>query len=200
MTCFDASAVDGVYLTLTIEVPEKYKWSSYRFYLSRKNKPEWLSTDFILDYFEGDGSIPEKRYQDFVNAKLYGEYESPLKETTASTILGAEDFIGTIRKKYVDGKRSDRDLPAIAELAGSIDIKHVYKEVHKLSNYKSSLSKKVTIYLCHRYSGMKLKDIGKYFNIAESAVSEASSRFGIFLTRNKAVRKEVETVKKKLNL
>ncbi len=183
-----------------IDVPEKYKWSSYRYYLGRKNKPEWLSTDFILGYFEGDGSFPEKRYKEFVNAKLYGEYESPLNETTASTILGAEDFIETIRGKYVNGKRSDRDLPAIAEFARSVDIHDVYREINEIVAHNEALSKKMTLYLCLRYNGMKLKDIGEYFNISESAVSEASKRFDILLKKKKTLRKNIETARKKLNL
>jgi hypothetical protein len=183
-----------------IEVPEKYKWSSYRFYLGRKNKPEWLNTDFILGYFEGDGSLPEKRYQDFVNSKLYGEYESPLKETAAATILGTEDFIEIIKDKYVNGKRRDRDLPAIAELGRSVDIDDVFREVYEIAAHNESLSKKMTLYLCLRYNGMKLKDIGNYFNISESAVSEASKRFDILLKKKKTLRKNIETARKKLNL
>ena len=47
---------------------------------------------------------------------------------------------------------------------------------------------------------MKLKDIGKYFNISESAVYEASKRFDILLKKNKTLRKNIETARKKLNL
>ena len=183
-----------------IDMPEKYKWSSHRFYLGRNNKPEWLRTDFILGYFEEDGSFPEKRYQGFVNAKLYGEYESPLKETAASTILGTEKFIEIIRDKYVNGKRGDRDLPALAEIAMSVDIDEVYREIYKIVAHNESLTKKMTLYLCLRYNGMKLKDIGKYFNISESAVSEASKRFDILLKKHKPLRKNIETARKKLNL
>ena len=182
------------------DVPEKYNWSSYRFYLVRKNKPEWIRTDYILAYFKGNGSLPEKRYQEFVHAKMYGPYESPLKETAAYTILGSEEFIEIIRDKYVNSKRRDRDLPALAELARDVDIEYVYGEIRNAINCNSSLSKKMTLYLCHRYSGMKLKDIGKYFNISESAVSEASKRFGIFLNKNSKLRKTVDAVLERLSL
>jgi hypothetical protein len=33
-----------------IQRPEDYPWSSYRFYIGEK-KPEWLHTEFILNYF-----------------------------------------------------------------------------------------------------------------------------------------------------
>jgi len=53
--------------------------------------------------------------------------------------------------------------------------------VKNVSKDDSFLSKKITIYLCHRDCGMKLKQIGSYFNITESAVSEASRRFDVSL-------------------
>lgn len=183
-----------------IEIPEKYKWSSYRFYLGGKNKPVWLHIDFILDYFEGIGATPEKRYQDFINAKLYGEYESPLKETTGSTILGGEGFIEHIQATYLKGKGCDRNLPALRNLAGRVDIEHIYRDVHVHVNNNVSLSRKMTIYLCHKYCGVKLKRIGQYFNISESGASEASRRFDKLLTKNKPLRKSLEAIIKKLNL
>jgi hypothetical protein len=96
-----------------IDVPEKYKWSSYCFYIGRNKRPEWFSTGFILSYFEGERALPEKRYQNFVNAKMHMRYVSPMKEAAAATILGSEDFIEMIRDKYVNGKKTDRELPAI---------------------------------------------------------------------------------------
>lgn len=183
-----------------IDLPEKYRWSSYQFYVGEKKKPEWLSIDFILGYYEGGGALPEKRYQEFVNAKLYGEYESPLKETTASTILGAENFIENVQKKYLNKKRRDRDLPALGELAGNIEIGKINSDVNEVLSYQGSLAKKVTKYLCHQYSGMKLKDIEKHFNVSESAVSEASRQFHDFLKENETMRNDIESIRKKRNL
>jgi len=67
-------------------------------------------------------------------------------------------------------------------------------------NHNASLSKKMTLYLCHRYSGLTLKDIGKHFNICESAVTEASRRFDVFLKKNNNLQKDIEAARKKLNL
>jgi len=36
------------------------------------------------------------------------------------------------------------------------------------------LAKQVKLYFSHRYSWLKLKEIGKYFNIGESGVSQTS--------------------------
>jgi hypothetical protein len=45
------------------------------------------------------------------------EYESPLKATVASTILGGEEFISTVSDRHLGQKRSARNLPAVKALA-----------------------------------------------------------------------------------
>ncbi len=108
-----------------IEIPEKYKWSIYSYYIKKKKKPEWLMIEFILDYFKGIGMDPRKRYRDFVIARMSGRYESPLEETVASTILGSERFIENIQERYLKGKEKSRDLPALGKLASSPDINEI---------------------------------------------------------------------------
>jgi DNA-directed RNA polymerase specialized sigma subunit len=36
------------------------------------------------------------------------------------------------------------------------------------------LAKQIKLYFCHKYSGLKLKEIGEYFGIGESGVSQTS--------------------------
>jgi DNA-directed RNA polymerase specialized sigma subunit len=36
------------------------------------------------------------------------------------------------------------------------------------------LAKQIKLYFYHKYSGLKLKEIGKYFDICESGVSQTS--------------------------
>lgn len=61
-------------------------------------------------------------------------------------------------------------------------------------------AKKAAIYMGHRYSGLPLKEIGGQFWIVESAVSQASRRFESVLSKNGHLRKEVEKMRKALNL
>jgi len=39
--------------------------------------------------------------------------------------------------------------------------------------------------LCHRYTGKRLKEIGKYFKVTESGVSQASRRVAVALEKDK---------------
>jgi len=60
------------------------------------------------------------------------------------------------------------------------------------------VTKKMSIYLCHRYSGAKLKEIGERFGGGESAVSQSSRRFAQKLAEDAELRKRVEEVTKLL--
>ena len=41
------------------------------------------------------------------------------------------------------------------------------------------LARHASIYLCHKYTGAKLREIGRLFDMRETAISEASRRFSL---------------------
>lgn len=62
------------------------------------------------------------------------------------------------------------------------------------------ISRKAGIYLCHKYSGANLKEIGECFGIGESAVSQASRRFMVEMERDQELRTLVDKIGAKLGL
>jgi REP element-mobilizing transposase RayT len=182
-----------------VDMPEKYSWSSYQYYIGKKKKLDWLTVDFILCYFDNSTVQARKRYQEFVNARVNIKSESPLEKTVASTILGSDTFIEFIKDKYLNRKKRDRNLPALNELMKSPDIAETYKKVKAICNRDASLTKKITLYLFHKYSDKPLKEIGAYFGIGESAVSESSRQFDIILIKKRKLRKEIKLMREQLN-
>ena len=181
-----------------VDIPEKYGWSSYQYYIRRKKKLDWLTVDFILCYFDNGNVQAWKGYQEFINASVNIKSESPLEKTVASTILGSDNFIEFIKDKYLDPKKRDRNLPALKELRKSPDIADTYEKVKAICNSDASLSKKVTLYLFHKYSDKRLSEIGTFFGIGESAVSDASKRLCVILKKNRKLEKEIELLLDKL--
>jgi len=84
-----------------VEGPGDYPWSSYRYSVGRKQLCDWLVTDFILGFFGQKRSVARKAYRQFVEALVKQDYESPLKDVFASTILGSLGFIKAIQEKYL---------------------------------------------------------------------------------------------------
>ena len=131
-----------------MDKPEGYRWSSYQYYNGKK-PPEWLKVDFILSYFGKGKSMAQEKYREFVNALLEVEYDSPLKDTIASTILGGINFVKEISGKHLTNKKVDRNLPALRELSKA-SITEIIKEVDSIFRGDAVLSRKAAIYLCPR--------------------------------------------------
>ena len=178
--------------------PEEYRWSSYLDYIGARKRPEWLETLFILDYF-GKGEDRFRKYRGFVEELLGSEYESPLDSVVASTILGSESFVCELTEKHIDGKQKDRELPAARKLVNKPTPEAILAAAKDISG-SSRTAKNASIYLCHKYSGAGLKEIGEKFGIKESAVSQASRRFAQVLERDTELLKQVEKVRKSLKI
>ena len=159
-----------------VSLPEEYKWSSYSCYIGKKNSPEWLKTEFILEYFGKKLSESQKNYKKFVDIMVDKKYESPLKDVVSSTLLGTQEFIGFIKDNYLSDQRDDKDLPSLKMLQREISINTVSDEVDKTIKDNNKLSRNIKIYLCQRLTGNRLDDIGNHFGIGGSGVCQAGRR------------------------
>jgi sulfatase maturation enzyme AslB (radical SAM superfamily) len=180
--------------------PEEYLWSSYRYYINMDSKPAWLHTEFILSYFNRNISKAQKVYRRFVETLGEQGYESPLKDVVGSTILGNDDFVSQIKGKYLHGKRADRNVPALKKLAENPAIANIAAEVERMLGDEPALSKRIKLYLCHRYTGKPLKEVGEYFKVSESGVSQSSRRVAMTLEKDKKLRGRIEEIKRRLKL
>lgn len=172
-----------------VEKPEEFIWSSYNSYIGNKESQKWLSTDFILGYFDTKKSSAAKNYRQFVEGMIDHRYESPLKDVVASTILGGKDFVSEIVEKYIDRQKGDRNLPSLRALPEMRSVKEIVGSIYRITEGDSKVAKGMSIYICHRYSGAKLRVIGDYFGISESGVTRASQRFGEKVEGDKGLKK-----------
>jgi predicted DNA-binding protein YlxM (UPF0122 family) len=183
-----------------VKTLEEYPWSSYRYYSGKRKRPEWLVLNFILSYFGKDTSEAQKGYRQFVDEVIGKDYESPLKETVASLILGGKDFINKITERYIKGKKVDRNVPSLRKLSRGHSIEDITKQTETVFEGDTIIAKKVILYLCHKYSGMTLKEIGAQFGIGESAVSQNNRRFTKSLNKDRKLTRKLKIIKKNLNL
>ena len=140
-----------------------------------------------------------KRYRQFVEEMLGKEYESPLQAAVASTLLGSEPFVREILATHLDGKLVERDVPAIRELSKSRKIEMILENVREVFA-DTRLAQKAGIYLAHRYSGARLKELGAYFGKKDSAIAQTSRRLKSEIVVDVNLKKMVDSLEKKLNL
>lgn len=183
-----------------VENPEEYRWTSYRSYSGDVAAPAWLRMEFILGYFGNNKETAQKKYRQFVRDLIGREYSSPLSETVASTILGNTEFVSGIQDRHLSDKKADRDLPALRKLSGKQLPADILKAVRKAFPADDRQATKAAIYLCHRYSGAKLKEIGELFKLSESGVTQASKRFRQVLDDDKTLKGMLQAIGNSLNL
>ena len=180
--------------------PADYPWSSYQYYIGDKRGPEWLKVKFILGFFGKKVPVAQKRYREFVEEKIGQEEKSPLKEVVSSTILGSMEFVKAVSKKHLEGKKPDREVLALRKLSGQLSIAEIDNAAAEVFREEEKTGKKVSLYLSHRYSGKKLKEIGEYFGISESGVTQASRRLKKKIEEDKKLKKKIKLTKSRLKL
>jgi hypothetical protein len=183
-----------------VEAPEEYDWSSYKDYIGKQKPAEWIYRDFILGYFGRKISTAQKEYQKFVTALAHQAYDSPLDEVVSSTLLGSADFIAFIKDNFLSAKNPDRELPALKELVKKSSIQDIFEEVELVFSNEKVLARNVKMYLCQRYTGKKLREIGLHFDIGESGVSQACRRIAQKIEKDKKLKKKIAGLEKKINL
>ncbi len=177
-----------------VEKPEAHPWSSYNDYIGARPAPGWLRMDMLSAHF-GDC----KKYRQFVEEMLGKEYESPLQQAVASTLLGSEPFVQEIMATHLDGKQVERDVPAIRELSKPRKIEMILENVRGALG-DAELEQKVCIYLAHRYSGARLKELGEYFVKKDSAIAQTTRRLIGEMAGDVKLKKLVDSLEEKLKL
>lgn len=180
--------------------PEAYAWSSYRNYIGLAESPPWLKTYFILNCFRTDAENAGKRYRAFVEELLGQDYESPLKDAYGASILGSPEFREMITERHLNTQQSARDVPALNRLVSRPSLESIVNAVTEVLGDQPKVARQASLYLCHRYSGEKLRAIGNVFDVRESAVSEASRLFSVKLHKDEELAEHVAQVRERLQI
>ena len=80
------------------------------------------------------------------------------------------------------------------------DLEEIIRQASKVLCEDAALLRRVQIYLCHRFSGQTLKDIGLHFGIGVSGVSQASRRVALQIKGDKKLKKLIAEIISKLDL
>jgi len=173
----------------------RYPWSSYPSYIGLKKKPSWLETGDILGYFGQEGGRAQRKYRSYVEEAIGIELKDPLVTVFASTFLGSQEFIQRVRQstKIIEDldTRNITGLKALKERPSLEEIKRIVGDVVEA---KDSLFKKFCIHVSHRYGGFSLKEIGRFYNMKESAVSQASGRLKERIMNEQSLRKSLKRI------
>jgi REP element-mobilizing transposase RayT len=180
-----------------VKSPSEYPWSSYRCFIGKDKKPDWLTTELVLGDFGGEGRNGYGGYREYVERGESRELESPLKRVIASTFLGSEEFINNIRMEYLEKKKVDkRNIPAMRKILRGPSLEEIKKAVAQVIGRGHALYKKICIYLSHQYSGLSLDEIGTHYGMTTGAISQLSRRFKETIKEDKGLQGIIDKIKK----
>jgi len=180
--------------------PGEYHWSSFTSYVGQSKPPDWLKTDFILGCFGKNGSDAGNKYRSFVEDLLGKKYDSPLKGSIGTDVLGTTGFVRAVTETHVGNREMVRDLPALRQLSIRPSLEELISAVETVFIYNKKMARQAGMYLCHRYSGERIREIGKLYKVSESAITEAARTFPGTMDKNEKLVEDVEKVKELLRI
>jgi putative transposase len=117
------------------------------------------------------GSFQREKYRSFVEDMIGKDYENPLDKIFGGSILGSVDFVDEISTAHIREKK-DVNIPALKHFASKPSFEEIRKEVAKVFHDNEKLARQVTMFLCHKYSGMGLQERGTHFDVRDTAISK----------------------------
>jgi len=176
-----------------VKTPSNYPWSSYRAYLGMRDSLPWLQKRYLLGQMGKGEKEAQKKYRSFVEEGMGEPVSDPLQKTVAATLLGSEKFIEWVKERWVKNRGFHRDIPALKKMASPPSLPFIREKCDTVFGNGAILSRRVALYLCHRFSGLPLGEIGKFFGgISPSAVSQNSRRVRVCFEEEPELSKKVE--------
>jgi len=165
--------------------PEEFSYGSYRGYIGKKGREDWVEYDWVLSQFACNRKRGEVNYRKYVNEAVQRS-ENPLRNIFGQTLLGGEGFIKRVRD-FLRGKPLPLEIIARKEYTHYRSLREIAKQVseafgveeEKVLLGKFHPARNVALYLAHKYAGLSNGEIGKFFGgIQSSSVSQAARRIG----------------------
>ena len=105
------------------------------------------------------------------------------------------------KEKWIGFKNADeRNIPALKQIKGRPSMEDIKNSVFFLPGERNPTYKKLCLYISQQYCGYGLKEIGEYYQMRGSAVSQSNRRFKVKLNRDKKLKALFERSIKKLNV
>ena len=182
---------------------DQYVWSSYRGYLSKVKKCDWLNKHFVLHMLSAKADHQIEIYKQFMAREQDEGLVRVLDSKSLPSMLGSEKFISWIKDRFFKKKRN-KQVPAAKELAPNLDT--IISEVSRYYKVKptnlravrrgiANEPRDVAMYLIRFIRAESLRRVGANFGLIQySSVSSAVNRVKAKLQKDRKYRGRLEDI------
>lgn len=184
-----------------VKLPCDYSYSSYNFFVTEKQPPEWIDTSIILSMFDKNPAKARRLYKEFVLGNIGKEKDYINNGMKNGIVLGGEDFFREIRDKFIDNKGKDIEIPALkaARHAPEPSLSRIKNITQKYVKNDKRLCRSISIYLSRKHTQRRLAEIASFYgDIQYTAVSLAWRRMEERLAGNKKLGMLLLTIEKEI--
>jgi REP element-mobilizing transposase RayT len=179
-----------------VDLPEQYPWSSYGYYRGTARPNKWLETALILNLFAEHPEEARRAYLEFVIGGIGQEVPDSLKDSIRTGVLGSEEFVTKIKKEFLEDKISkpDREKPQLRKLRKKPDLPLILSISEKVLGPRNKHLLPIAILISHKNSALKLREIGEFYSLSISSVSNACSRALVAIAGNATLTNAMEEI------
>ncbi|MBN1471904.1 MAG: transposase [Syntrophaceae bacterium] len=180
-------------------------------YIYPRHRQPIIYYSTLLNYFDQDNDKAIYEYKKFVLEGTVKDISNPLDKGKGAGIVGTEEFVENIRKRYgYDNQRKKihREQPALRKLDKNItpeDVIDRYSQLIKLKREeitrkgKQSTERAILMELLYRLCDITQPEIGRLMGgIDYSAVSQARKRLYVKMQNNQEFVEEFKRIKEKI--
>ncbi|MBE3124062.1 MAG: transposase [Acidobacteria bacterium] len=179
-----------------VEYPEQYPWSAYEYYRGAAGPEKWLETAFILSLFGEHPEEARKAYLEFVTKGIGLEIPASIRNSVRKGILGSDEFVARIKNEHLGEKLSkpDREKPQLRKLRKKPDLPLILSISEKVLGPRNKHLLPIAILISHKNSALKLREIGEFYSLSISSVSNACSRARVAIAGNATLTNAMEEI------
>jgi putative transposase len=186
-----------------VKDPIDYPYSSYEYFVCKKEEPEWLNTNQVLCEFSSSSEKAKCLYKEFVIDNSQESREYIKNNTYHGLVLGDKEYFEHIKDNYL-GDRIDTEIPLINKLRNKIGVEQIVSAIDSKIQDKR-LNRKIKVYFLCQFTDITLKEIGNMFGgISYKTVNKIHTRCkglvktdsnikGLYDTIEHAIMSNVET-------
>jgi hypothetical protein len=184
----------------TVKLPEQYPWSSYGYYRGTAKPEKWLETALILSLYGEDPEEAKRAYWEFVKGGIGQEVPISIKGSIRTGILGSAEFVTKIKKEFLGDEISkpDREKPQLRKLLKKPDLPLILSVSEKVLGVRNKFVVPIAILISQKSTALKLREIGEFFSLSMSGVSNACRRARAAIACNASLANAVEGIEQEV--